>query len=259
MSPPGVIARPRVAAALAIALGLQGARASAQQPKPEPAPQPDGATTPAAPEPAAAEQAAPAPEATPGPELPSPSHEAAPAAASPAPAPPAAPEPAPAAPVDSDTALVHIGSSYAGAWLELRSYVDEDPWRRVCQAPCDRRLRVSGMEARVSAPGMTTSNVFRIEGGRGTASLKVSGGSSTTRSAGIIGLLAGIPISMIGMGLFGYGSLEDDSGLRTAGGVTLAVGAVTVLASLPLLVIGTTNVRNEKGGLVAARGGGFAF
>ncbi len=105
----------------------------------------------------------------------------------------------------------------------------------------------------MSAPGMTTSNVFRIGAGRGVARLHVSGGSATARATGITAMIVGVPITLGGMGLYGYGRLDDRAGLRTAGAITLAVGAVTVLASLPFLATGATTVRDPKGRAIAAR------
>ena len=148
------------------------------------------------------------------------------------------------------TARVKLLANYAGAVLELRSY-SGDAWRPACTAPCDRLVMVDGMDARVSAPGMATSNVFRIDPGGGTAWLRVSGGSATTRTLGTVGLLVGIPITLVGMGLFGYGAVEDHDTLRGAGIVTLAVGATATLASLPLVLMGSTTVRDGRGHFVA--------
>jgi hypothetical protein len=143
-----------------------------------------------------------------------------------------------------------LRADYSGSYLELRA-PDGDSWQRACDAPCDQLLLVDGRDARIGADGMTTSNVFRVEPGAGTARLRVNGGSATTRQIGLIGLIGGIPVSLVGMGLFGYGSVRDDDGVRTAGIATLAVGAVAVVAALPLLMIGTTSVRDGKGKLVA--------
>lgn len=237
-----------------------------------PAPAPSAAAPPAASgtAPPAASAAAPAPPAAP----PAASAPPATAATAPAPAPPAAtapPPPAPASPAprapapaprapapalprtDPANATVHVFVDYPGGWLELRDYVDEGDWKRTCAAPCDRPLRVEGMEARVSAPGMTTSNVFRIGPGRGTARLRVSGGSAKARQVGMIGVIAGIPVTLVGMGLYGFGRFDDRPGVQTAGAVTLAVGAVTVLASLPFLAAGGTTVRDARGHTVARR------
>lgn len=148
---------------------------------------------------------------------------------------------------------------FPGAWLEARDYVDDGPWRRACAAPCDRSLVVQGMDLRVRAPGMTTSNVFRVDPGRGQAELKVSGGSASSRTIGIAGMSAGIPVTLAGMGLFGYGRFADKSGFRTAGIVTLAVGAVTVLGALPFLAHGGTKVRDAKGKVIAAVTDGVRF
>lgn len=154
-------------------------------------------------------------------------------------------------PLPGGRARVHLFVDYPGAWLELRDYVDEGRWRRACFAPCDRVLVVDGMQARVRAPGMSTSNVFRITAGRGTARLRVSGGSAEARTLGIIGLAAGIPVSLAGMGMYGYGVFKQRSAFKVAGASALAVGAVAVLAALPLLVIGSTTVRDARGKAIA--------
>jgi hypothetical protein len=125
----------------------------------------------------------------------------------------------------------------------------------VCLAPCDREVDVDTTEARVTAPGMTSSNTFLIEPGRGTASFKVTGGSAETKQIGVIALASGLGVSLVGMGVYGVGFLDDDKGLKTGGIVTMAVGGAAVLASLPLLSIGSTRVQNSKGKTVARRTG----
>lgn len=82
--------------------------------------------------------------------------------------------------------------------------------------------------------------------------MKVNGGSASTRSLGITLLVAGIPVSMVGGGLLGYGALEHENGLKIAGGVTLGVGAALVLTALPLLVSGGTDVFDGQGRQIAA-------
>lgn len=103
----------------------------------------------------------------------------------------------------------------------------------------------------MSAPGMASSNVFRIDPGEGTAWLRVSGGSATARTLGTVGLLVGIPLALTGMAMFGYGAVTDHDTLRGAGIVTLAVGGAATLAALPLLLIGSTTVRDGRGRSVA--------
>lgn len=224
------------------------------EPKAAPLGAPPAQTSPAAP-PAPATSPAPAP-STAAPPAAQPAPDSAPPAPSAQPAATTAPA---AEPIDPETALVHLSANYEGAWLELRNYVDDGDWERACQAPCDRRLRVVGMEARITAPGMTDSNVFRLESGHGRVLLKASGGSSALRTAGLVGLISGIPVAMTGMGLFGYGGLQDDDGFRTAGAIVLGVGAVTVLASLPMLAFGSTTVRTGQGDMIAARPAGWVF
>jgi hypothetical protein len=108
------------------------------------------------------------------------------------------------------------------------------------------------MLARASAPGMTTSNVFRIQPGAGPALVRVDGGSSSARTLGVIGLAAGIPIALGGAALFSYGQTKDRDGMAVAGAVMLGTGALAVLIALPLLVSGGTSVRNGEGRQIAA-------
>ena len=149
------------------------------------------------------------------------------------------------------TARVELHVDRPGAWLETRGIMDESDWKRACDAPCGRRLLVDGMEARVQAPGMATSNVFRIQPGAGTARIKVNSGSSTARTAGVIGLTAGLPVAMAGLSAYGVGRVSDKATLQTVGVVVLVVGSVAALGSLPLLTMGTTTVRDADGHMIA--------
>src|SRR6185369_456683 len=141
-------------------------------------------------------------------------------------------------------AVVHVAVSHRDAWLEMRSYVDGGEFVRICQAPCDVVLQVEGREARVSAPGMTTSNVFRFDAGSGTAGVRVDGGSARARRFGIITLAIGIPVALAGMGLFAQGKVKDNSALQVAGIAGLSAGGLSIAVSLPLLMFGTTHVKN---------------
>lgn len=133
----------------------------------------------------------------------------------------------------------------------MRDYVDQGEFQRVCRAPCDQRVLVQGREARVSAPGMTTSNVFRFDAGAGTAAVRVDGGSAKARRYGIITLALGIPVALGGMAMYAIGKVKKSSGLEGAGIAGLALGGVSVVVSLPLLLVGSTNVKDAKGSLIA--------
>ncbi|MFZ5890318.1 MAG: hypothetical protein ACOY0T_04550 [Myxococcota bacterium] len=198
-----------------------------------------------------AERDAPTP--TPGPASTATPAEPLPPPASAAPVvPPPVPISAPAAPATpTGSARVRVAVKYADAWLETRPFGAEADWQRRCKAPCGEWLPVEGAEVRVTATGMTPTSAFRIEPGGGSALLTVNGGSALARSLGRIGLIAGVPLSLVGMAGFGYGHFDDRRGLETAGIVSLATGAALVLVALPLLVSGTTSVRNEKGDLIA--------
>lgn len=176
----------------------------------------------------------------------------APAAAPAVAATPVVPAPPALVPPDPTRSIVHLASSHPGTALELKSSVDETDWQRVCLAPCDRSVVVLGMLARASAPGMTTSNVFRIRPGVGPALVKVEGGSSSARTLGIIGLAAGIPIALGGAALFSYGQTTDRDAMSVGGAVMLGTGALALLVALPLLVNGGTSVRDGEGRKIAA-------
>lgn len=155
--------------------------------------------------------------------------------------------------------VVRVAVDFPGAWLETRPFGSHEPWTRLCAVPCGAAVRVDGVEARVTAPAMTPSAPFRIQAGAGAALLDVRGGSASLRSWGRVSFALGVPISLLGMAGFGYGSFEDRPGLRGAGAVSLGVGAALVLTALPLLVAGTTNVRNEHGDLIADSGALLRF
>ncbi|HTQ02248.1 MAG TPA: hypothetical protein VMI54_00275 [Polyangiaceae bacterium] len=209
-------------------------------PPPIPAPIPAPSATPspvAPPAPAVAPTQAPAPAVV--------EPEAAPAA------PPSSPRVTPPVPAAPGYSLVHLDSSYVNTWLELASRADPRAWRRACLAPCDTPLYVEGMLARVSAQRMTPSNAFRLVPGQGTAFVRVSGGSARNRGFGILGLVIGIPSSLIGGGLFGYGSFADRAEFRAGGAAALALGALSVVTAIPLLLSGTTTVRDGNGSVIA--------
>ena len=79
----------------------------------------------------------------------------------------------------------------------------------------------------------------------------MAGGSATTRSLGIGGLLLGIPTTLGGMALFSYGKFSDRDGLAAGGAVVLGAGALALLASIPLLLTGSTRVRDGRGTVIA--------
>lgn len=216
---------------------------------------PPATSAPAAPLPTSTPAAAaPTSPAEPAPVAPAPSPPAS-AAVAPAPSAPVEP-PAPAAPAErldpTHEAFVHLASDYPGTWLELKNFIEGGDWERVCAIPCDRKLTVLGIEARVTADDMSTSNVFRIQPGAGRALVRVDGGSAATRRLGVLGLALGIPVALTGMAGLGYGTMSDRDGLALTGGIVLGTGGVLVLASLPLLLLGTTDVRDGSGGVIAS-------
>jgi hypothetical protein len=147
---------------------------------------------------------------------------------------------------------VHFGVNYPNATLQTRSVVESDEWTPNCTVPCKQYVEVGGREVRVIAPGMTPSNAFRLQSGRGRVQFRVSGGSQTSKTLGLAGLIAGIPVAMAGMAMGGYGIVKEKDGLRDVGFVTLGIGAVAIAVAIPLLLSSTTRVYNEKGSRIGA-------
>lgn len=169
----------------------------------------------------------------------------------PAPSPPAIPASVARKAPLAGSAQIRFAVNRPNAWLEARPFGAGEEWRRRLKAPGGEWVHVEGEELRVTAEGMTPSGPFRVEPGHGAALLTVNGGSSSARALGRLGLSIGVPLSLVGMGAFGYGHFDERRGLETAGIITLAAGAALVLVALPLLVSGGTSVRNAQGDLIA--------
>jgi hypothetical protein len=150
-------------------------------------------------------------------------------------------------------------ADFARASVELRRFGSFDAWRRACVVPCDSRFVVSGMEARVVAPGMTPSKPFRIDPGAGSALLSVDGGSASAKNWGKTALLASLAPTFLGMSLVGYGVYDDRRAAAIGGGILLGLGAALALTALPLLVSGSTEVENADGKLIGSAGSGVRF
>lgn len=201
-----------------------------------PAP-PEGAASAAS----AAAAAAPAPSTPPPPAAAAPSATATPTASAP-----------PTRSASPETARIHVGLKRAGARLERRSLIDlEEGWVVACSVPCDRDVFVADSELRVTAPGMTPSNPFRVEPGSGTARLRVSPGSAELRHWGIVSLAVGAPVALGGFGLYGGGRMAHEPTLELGGLIVLGLGAAAILTALPLLGMGGTSVYDGKGGSIA--------
>ncbi len=164
---------------------------------------------------------------------------------------------APAGPAPEAGARIRIGGGPPGLWLEMREFGGDAGWQQFCAAPCGQFVTTEGREARLTAPGMTPSGPFRVVPGGGTATLSVNPGSLRLRSFGRASWITGVPLALLGMFAFAYGSYEDRAGLRAGGALALGGGAGLSLLALPLLVLGSTKVHDADGDLVAQRGGAW--
>lgn len=147
-------------------------------------------------------------------------------------------------------AYVEIKVNYPNAWLELRSVIYGGEWRKVCEIPCGKTLEVDGMDARVRAPGMTPTNIFRIQPGIGTARIQVKGGSELWGQVGFYSIALGLPVLLGSGAAYGYGFQEQSQPLQTGGIVGMVVSGVAIVASLPMLLMSATSVRDYDGKLI---------
>ncbi len=149
-------------------------------------------------------------------------------------------------------ARVEIHAKRSGCWLELRPTLGGAEWSRACALPCSTTLVVEGREARVTGPGITPSNPFFIEPGRGAARLEAKPGSALARRYGTVALVAGIPLALAGFAGYALGRLEGSPALSAGGVIVTAVGGASVVTALPLLAAGSTHVRDDRGRRIAA-------
>lgn len=149
------------------------------------------------------------------------------------------------------TAHVEVEVARSGCWLELRPTLGGEGWTRACALPCSTTLVVEGREARVTGAGVTPSNPFFIEPGRGIARLEARPGSAHARRYGMVALATGIPLVLAGFTGHAFGQLEESPTLRDGGVAVAALGAAAVVAALPLLAAGATRVRDDRGRRVA--------
>jgi hypothetical protein len=137
------------------------------------------------------------------------------------------------------------------------------PWLPVCAAPCGSAVRVGDLEFRVAGEGISPSNTFVIEPGDGAVKLDVNAGSAGKRRLGRLGLFIGVPmlvVGAVGMGIDAGTAVEHRATIGTAGLISVIVGGALTLASLPLVLMGSTRVRNQKGELISLeRPAGFHF
>jgi hypothetical protein len=67
----------------------------------------------------------------------------------------------------------------------------------------------------------------------------------------VISLAAGIPVALAGMAMFALGRVHHRSGLEAGGIAGLSLGGLGIGVSVPLLLLGTTRVRNAQGSFIA--------
>lgn len=172
-------------------------------------------------------------------------------------APSAPPAPAPSKPAKADAAVIKLFSKSRVVELQGRPRLDTSaPWRPLCTSPCDDRIQVKELEFRVAGEGITPSRTFVIEPSESTTvRLNVLPGDDTVRRLGRWALLIGAPTAALGATGLGVGlgtNVEHRDGIALAGAITAIVGGVLSLAALPMLQLGDTTVKNQKGNVVGA-------
>jgi hypothetical protein len=107
------------------------------------------------------------------------------------PAPAAKPEPPPS------EVWVHLEAS-DGVLLQ-QDIANDDDWRTVCSAPCDKLLPTA-FYYRVTGGGIKSSANFALQAPRGThETLVVDGASKAASVVGIVGMAVGIPVGAVAL------------------------------------------------------------
>jgi hypothetical protein len=144
--------------------------------------------------------------------------------------------------------MIHIVPADSRVWLEERPRYDASaPWKRNCQAPCDRHIDVEERSLRINGPGLHPSNPFHVKGDGSVMKLVVSPGLDSTHNWGRGLLISGIGLEFASGLAYGLGRLEDKDGLVVGGIVGMVLGVGLMAASLPMLGSGRTTVRNPDG------------
>jgi hypothetical protein len=147
---------------------------------------------------------------------------------------------------DRSTTWVHLNGSDVA---ELQRYDgDAGGWRTVCTPPCNSLLP-SGLQYRVTGPGLRPSAPFSLHGEYGAYdSVTVHGASRSGFVTGMAAIIAGgSALLLTGLVIVGEDTIGRGGTGRGAGSTVLDVAAVGGLASLAIglgLVIanGSTNV-----------------
>lgn len=154
----------------------------------------------------------------------------------------------------SDSARVLIISRGVPMTLQGRSLNSSGAWRDVCAAPCDQPVHIGDQEFRVVGKKVTPTNPFKLQAGDGVARIEVKPGNPTAHWLGPTLLITGLStafIGFVGVGAGKVGSFDGHDNVALAGGITAGVGGLTALASIPLLFMGSSLVRNQKGEPIA--------
>ena len=174
---------------------------------------------------------------------------------------------APAAVPSSRGVHVHIGPVSEEVVLQRRLEPYDDLWWTVCDAPCDRLVRVDGgADFRATASGSRPTPSFSLDE-FDAVTIQVDTASVASQIAG--GVVAGVAGAggLVGAVLFYAGlgfALKLDARAEPAmigGGVTLAVSAALgVGVALPLLFLdGSEATIREAGAVLDSNGVGVRF
>jgi hypothetical protein len=158
--------------------------------------------------------------------------------------------PAPAAKPEAPPSDVWVHLDASEGVLLQQDTTNDDNWRTVCLAPCDKLLPTA-FHYRVTGGGIKSSADFALQAPRGTHdTLVVTGASKAASVVGIVGMAVGIPVGAVA--LLGYLAGTAFGGYTGDGnGAFLAViGVATVLVVGGALLHGankTTTVNQRLG------------
>jgi hypothetical protein len=118
--------------------------------------------------------------------------------------------------------------------------------RRICVAPCDQIVDArEGARYFFQGPGLTSSDLFRLNDRAGPLTARVVAGSRRAGEAGALAGVFGLASTFAGGLVLGVGQADpfDKRGMTMAGGVLLANGAVLGAVAAILISKAITTVR----------------
>jgi hypothetical protein len=130
---------------------------------------------------------------------------------------------------------------------------DDDAWQAICPLPCRRTLDPS-IAYRISGPGVTDTDAFRLPAGRANLRLDVDPGSRSSRVTGIVFIPVGATALGTGLLVAAVGGLAEEDDVTRGGLIAAAAGAFLMTGGIVLARSNRTTVTTSEPSIQLASG-----